>query len=198
MKTSETIEHLAAALATAQGEMHNAPLNRENPHFRSRYADLAGIRDAVTPALSKNGLSVTQVTSYNEAGNLVLYTRLTHKSGQWIEGEYPITPDKPQQMGSQLTYARRYSLSSICGISADEDDDAEIATKSGNGKAIEPVPSALITNDQIETLQAAIVEVGADLPKMLAYFKITHISDLPGNRYADAMKMLSAKRAKAA
>jgi hypothetical protein len=191
MKTSETIEALAAALATAQGEMHNAPLNRENPHFRSKYADLAGIRDAVTPALSKNGLSVTQVTSYNEAGNLVLYTRLTHKSGQWIEGEYPITPDKPQQMGSQLTYARRYSLSSICGISADEDDDAEIATKSGNGKA---EPSGLVTVHEAESLKSAIEFVGASEEKLLSYFKIGKLSEMPASRYAEAMKMLEKKK----
>jgi hypothetical protein len=194
MKTSETIEALAAALATAQGEMHNAPLNRENPHFRSKYADLAGIRDAVVPVLAKNGLAVTQITAFNANNQLVLYTRLTHKSGQWIEGEYPIALDKPQQMGSQLTYARRYSLSSICGISADEDDDAEIATHKGNGKA----DTGLVTADQVKVLQAAIIEVDANLPKFFDHFKIDHIEKLPAAQYDAAMQLLNAKRAKKA
>jgi hypothetical protein len=193
MKTSETIEALAAALATAQGEMHNAPLNRENPHFRSKYADLAGIRDAVVPVLAKNGLAVTQITAFNANNQLVLYTRLTHKSGQWIEGEYPIALDKPQQMGSQLTYARRYSLSSICGISADEDDDAEIATHKGNGKAtVDTNPP--ITADEEKAIRAAMAEVEADEKRFLQFLKIDDLKALPASRYGEAMKALGSKR----
>lgn len=126
MRTSEQINELAAALALAQSEMKNAKLNRQNPHFKSRYSDLAEIRDTVTPALSKNGIAVVQGTDMTEMGILVV-TRLIHKSGQWIESRFPIAQDKPQAMGSSYTYAKRYSLSAICNISADEDDDAEVA-----------------------------------------------------------------------
>ena len=132
MRTSENIDQLATALAAAQAEMKNAKLNKVNPHFKSKYADLAEIRDTVTPALSKNGIAVVQGTDAAETGILVV-TRLVHKSGQWIESRFPIAYDKPQTMGSAYTYAKRYSLAAICNIAADEDDDANAA----NEKAVE-------------------------------------------------------------
>lgn len=128
MRTSESIDQLATALAAAQAEMKNAKLNKINPHFKSKYADLAEIRDTVTPALSKNGIAVVQGTDAAESGILVV-TRLVHKSGQWIESRFPIAYDKPQTMGSAYTYAKRYSLAAICNIAADEDDDANAANE---------------------------------------------------------------------
>jgi hypothetical protein len=137
----EPLDKLAPALAKAQGEMSNAHLNKVNPHFKSKFADLASIRDATIPALAKNGLSIVQFTKmHGEA--LILHTRLLHTSGQYIEGEYPmpVAIDKPQVMGSAFTYAKRYSWSAICGIAADEDDDANAASpsKKANGKTAEP------------------------------------------------------------
>jgi hypothetical protein len=124
--TSEQVNEIAAALAKAQATMKNAALNKVNPHFRSKYADLAGIRDTVVPSLAANGIAVVQTL---DAASCVL-TRLIHTSGQWIESVCPIpsVPDM-QKMGSAITYARRYSLSAICGIAADEDDDANEAAK---------------------------------------------------------------------
>jgi hypothetical protein len=125
---------LAAALAKAQGEMKNAGLNKVNPHFKSKYADLPTIRDAVTGVLSKHGLAIAQFTRCGEHGT-VLVTRLMHADGGVIDGEFPLPnlSDQPQKMGSAITYARRYSLAAMCGIAAEEDDDAEAATDRGNG-----------------------------------------------------------------
>jgi len=129
MNTSEQISELAAALAAAQGAMKNAVMNRTNPHFKSRYADLAAIWDAARQPLSANGLAVVQTI-----GDGVLHTRLLHTSGQWIASEHPLPmAGRPQEIGSALTYARRYSLSALIGIAADEDDDANAASRS-NGK----------------------------------------------------------------
>lgn len=132
MKTSDTINELAAALAKAQGSMKNATLNKTNPHFRSKYADLAQIRDAITPALSQNNIAVTQATDIDN-GSLIVVTRLMHQSGQWLESRFPIIADvnKPQAMGSAYTYAKRYSLAAICNIAADEDDDGNEAQEHG-------------------------------------------------------------------
>lgn len=132
MKTSDTINEIAAALAKAQGEMKNAIASESNPFFKSKYADLAIVRDAVTPALTKNGIAVTQLTDI-DGGFLVVCTRLIHSSGQWLESRYPIINDtnKPQAMGSAMTYARRYSLSAICGISSEKDDDGNAANDHG-------------------------------------------------------------------
>lgn len=115
------MSELYKALAKAQAEMKNAPLNKTNPHFKSKYADLAAIRDAIIPALSKNGLALTQTTDLRD-GTLVLVTRL-HLGDEVLEGVFPLPPTgKMQEFGSALTYARRYSLAALVGIAADEDD----------------------------------------------------------------------------
>jgi hypothetical protein len=132
-------DKLTEALAKAQGEMHNATLNKVNPHFKSKYADLPTIRDATIPILAKHGLSVTQFTRVREGQTLVLVTRLSHSGGGFIEGEYPLPyqVDKPQAMGSAMTYARRYGLAAMCGIAAEEDDDANAAEDEGKKKPAE-------------------------------------------------------------
>jgi len=129
MRTSEQINDLATALAAAQGEMTNAALNKTNPHFRSKYADLAAVREATLPALSKHQLAMVQTTHFDGDGTFILVTRLQHASGQWMESVYPLPMmiDKPQVMGSAQTYARRYAWSGMCGIAAEEDDDANAA-----------------------------------------------------------------------
>lgn len=156
MRTSDQINELATALALAQSEMKNARLNKQNPHFKSRYSDLAEIRDAVTPALTKNGLSVVQGTDTSDDGKLIVVTRLLHKSGQWIESRFPISYDKPQAMGSSITYGRRYTLSAICNIAADEDDDAEVAqTRPAFQPAVESIADTYIRKfSEAETAEA--------------------------------------------
>ena len=117
---------LVEALAKAQAEMENAKLNKENPHFKSKYADLAGIRDATIPHLSKHGIACTQTMEFRD-DKWVLVTAL-RMGADVIESLYPLAQnEKIQQQGSTLTYAKRYSLSAICGISADEDDDGNVA-----------------------------------------------------------------------
>lgn len=114
--------------------MQNAVLNKVNPHFGSKYADLARIRDTVTPSLSKHGISVIQFTSATDAG-FYLVTRLLHESGDYIDSVYPMDANtlKPQAMGSAMTYARRYCLAAICNIAAEEDDDGEAAQNANGG-----------------------------------------------------------------
>jgi hypothetical protein len=122
------MKNITAALAKAQGAIENAPLNSTNPHFKSRYADLAAIRDAVIPALSENGIAVSQVLDVREFGPVVV-TRLMF-GDEAIESVCPIAVGqtyKPQEFGSAVTYARRYSLAAICCIAAEEDDDAQTA-----------------------------------------------------------------------
>lgn len=141
MRTSDSINELAKALASAQAEMKNAKLNKVNPHFKSRYADLAEIRDTVTPALSKNGIAVTHGMDTAEGG-IVVVTRLIHTSGQWIESRFPIAYDKPQTMGSAITYGRRYNLSAITNIAADDDDDANAANEKPVMPSVAGTPGA--------------------------------------------------------
>jgi hypothetical protein len=154
MQTSEQINEIAAALAKAQGVMKNAPLNKVNPHFKSKFADNASVRDTVTPPLTANGIAVVQTLDVSDLG-LVVSTRLIHTSGQWIESRCPIpaAPDM-QKMGSAITYARRYSLSAICGIAADEDDDANAASTLAQSRpqAVAKVPDGF--DDWVADLEA--------------------------------------------
>lgn len=140
--TSENMGALFAALAKAQGQMANATLNKINPHFKSRYADLAAIREAVTPALAANDLAVAQVIQSTERGP-VLVTVLGHKSGAAIESHHPLPPmGKPQEFGSALSYARRYSIAALCGIGAEEDDDANAAQAAAPSRPAPPPKQA--------------------------------------------------------
>lgn len=144
MQSQETNE-IAAALCSAQSIMANAVINKVNPHFNSRYADLSSVREAVLPCLNGVGIAVTQVTDFWEE-QPVLVTLLMHKSGQWIRGAYPLPKSAtPQQMGSALTYARRYGLSAIACIAADEDDDGNIAEVEASKTA--PPPPKVAAND---------------------------------------------------
>lgn len=122
--------NLYAALAKAQGEMPPAIFNRINPHYKSKYADLSALREATLPILSKYGLCIIQYTSVDPVtGAVLLWTRLGHESGDFIEGAYPIpnAPDKPQVMGSAQTYGRRYGWGGIVGEASEEDDDGNAA-----------------------------------------------------------------------
>lgn len=143
MRTSEQINEISAALAKAQGEMQNAAFNKTNPHFKSKYADLAAIREATIPALAKNGLSIVQGTQHlDDAWALV--TRLSHSSGQWMETDYPLVhlPNDPQKQGGAMTYARRYAWSALCAIAADEDDDGNAAQDEARKEPVQPKKAA--------------------------------------------------------
>lgn len=150
MNHSETIGILAKALAKAQSAIKPAAKGAENPFFRSSYADLPAIVKACRDELTKNDIAIAQPTFY-DGETLMLNTMLMHSSGEWISGNYPIKPVKPdpQSMGSAITYARRYALAAMVGVVAeDEDDDANAA--SGNVK----VPTR---DDKSEALSKARV-----------------------------------------
>lgn len=122
---------LAEALAAAQLEMVDPAKDAVNPHFRSRYADLATVLKTVRPVLAKHGIALTQTTQILD-GSLVLVTRL-HWRDEELAGYYPINPTKadPQGYGSAMTYARRYALQAIVGVAADDDDDGNAASAAG-------------------------------------------------------------------
>ena len=159
MKTSDNIEHLSTALAAAQGALKNPPKNKVNPHFKSRYVDLSDGLDPIRDCLSKNGLAFIQGTSISD-GMIVLNTRITHKSGQWLESDYPVGGlGRPQEMGSAMTYARRYALFSLVGVAGEDDDDGNAAQAAEaapvKGKAAKQMEPGL-TPDDSEKLMGVI------------------------------------------
>lgn len=127
---SDSIVNLAKALAAAQAEIKTAVKTKINPYFKSKYADLDEVWGVCRLPLTKNGLSIVQTVDC--LGQMVSVTTiLLHASGEYITGKLTLQAEnaKPQPVGSAITYARRYSLSAMVGISADEEDD-------GNGKKV--------------------------------------------------------------
>lgn len=129
-ETSPNVGAIGEALAAAQGEIRNAQVDSENPHFRSKFTSLAGVIDAVREPLAKHKIARPQflVTRGEAVG---IKTVLIHASGQWIAGTAWCAPERPgpQAMGSVTTYLRRYSLAAVTGLAQDDDDDAEGAEK---------------------------------------------------------------------
>jgi len=128
MHKSESIAELAAALSAAQGELKNPTFDSQNPHFRSKYASLAAVRDAVIPILSRHGLSLSQLPIC-EDGRAGCETVLMHSSGEYMSTTLLLPVDKATAhgVGSALTYARRYALMAIAGVVGDDDDDGNAA-----------------------------------------------------------------------
>lgn len=157
---SETIGAISTALASFQGELKQAKKESSNPHFGSKYADLATVWDTIRAPLAKNALSVVQMTDY-AGGDLTLRSRLLHKSGEWFESTYPIAPERktPQGYGSAMTYARRYTLAALLGVSQD-DDDGEASMVRAPAK---PKESA---SDFLRNSKPAAAKAAATKPKV--------------------------------
>jgi hypothetical protein len=137
------MKEIASALVKAQKEFGPALKTSTNPHFRNKYAALDACIEAVIDALNNNGIMLMQQTSMCEDG-VIVETLFIHESGEMMGGgklHVPAAKQDPQGYGSALTYAKRYSLQSACGI-APEDDDGEHATKSVQQKQAAPAKPA--------------------------------------------------------
>ncbi len=129
MNHSEQINELAAALVAAQAELRNPAFDSTNPHFKSKFASLATVRDTLTPVLTRHGLAVTQWPETDAQGHTLVTTMLTHASGQWMSSSLhvPTAKQDAHGTGSSITYARRYALMAALNVVGDEDDDANAA-----------------------------------------------------------------------
>lgn len=121
-----------AALAVAQSQMGKALKDANNPHFKSKYADLSNVTDAALPALNANGIAVFQPMRAIDGKDHVV-TIFAHSSGETIECAIPLLVNKNdmQGLGSAITYARRYGLMMMAGI-APEDDDGNAAAQAAS------------------------------------------------------------------
>jgi hypothetical protein len=124
------MKQIITALLNAQKSMGNATKDNLNPFFKSKYADLNSVREAVTPLLNANGIVVLQ-PMFTIDGSEYVKTILMHESGEVLESYTKIickSQNDPQAYGSGVTYARRYGLQSFMSIGAD-DDDGNTASK---------------------------------------------------------------------
>lgn len=148
MKTSEQINDLLAALSLAQGEFPQVKMSGNNPHFKCKYSTLADLREATQPALTKHGLSISQFPSA-ENGIVNITTLLAHKSGQYIETDLTLKPDRIniQGIGSTISYGRRYAKAAVLDVVGEEDDDGEAAMNH-----LRPIPKPVTPKFYEETV----------------------------------------------
>jgi hypothetical protein len=127
---SESIKEIAPALLKAQAAIKAAMKDATNPHFKSKYADLASIIDACKPALNAANITFLQGVCSADTG-VAVETMLLHTSGEWISTTLtlPVSKNDAQGVGSAITYGRRYGLQALTGVPA-EDDDGNAAAKS--------------------------------------------------------------------
>lgn len=156
---SEAIGELAKALAAAQAVMKAPTKGRSakiegkdgRAGYSYKYADLADVIECFREPLTKNGLALVQTMAPVD-GHLVLTTKLLHSSGQWLASAYPVSAyQRPQEQGSAITYARRYAVTALLGIAAEDDDDGAAAQ---HGEKVERKPEPA-TGDAVVILDLA-------------------------------------------
>lgn len=156
--TSPTTGKLIGAWIAAKEEMGSVvEFDSKNPHFKSKFASLEATLKKVSPVFSKHGLALIQ---FPAGGHLI--NRLEHaESGEWMQSSYEMIPVKkdPQAFGSALTYARRYCLQAIAGLSGGEDDDAESAMPDRTPTQ-KPQPSSLPNGVSVDSIVNNFINAG--------------------------------------
>jgi hypothetical protein len=176
---SDDVRALAADMLRAKKEYHATGLDSNNPHFKSKYAKIDAIYDAVEKALNKYNILVTHYRGLVES-RVFICTRLIHApTGQWIHDWSYVESEKPgnQAHGSALTYMKRYALLNLCAIPQDEDDDGE-----EERKYIESLNRSdpYITESALQSIWTLLDHFDADKEEMVikAILSNTNVKDL--------------------
>ena len=187
------MKSIATALAAAQINMGKALKQANNPHFRSKYADLGSVMDACLPALNERGIAVIQPTGENELGRFVETIMIHGESGEQLSCRVPLIVGKNdmQGYGSAVTYARRYGLMAMAGI-APEDDDGNAAAKA----APKQEAPKKISAEQFQAINDLIFDTETDEAKFCAYYKVEELHDMNAKQATEAAAMLTKKKSK--
>jgi hypothetical protein len=174
------------AFIKAKSEMKSPNFNKKNPHFKNNYADLEEIRRVTKKPLADNDINLLQRFDVVD-GVFMLVTNVIYK------GEFVLLTSKyllsstlsPQQLGSAITYAKRYERGTICGLLADEDDDAEVAEK--------PSQKTMINKNQIIELQELIEKTDSDIILFNNHMGVKSLTELDSDGYKKALHALNQK-----
>jgi len=164
----ENMKQIAKAFVEAQKGFSPALKTSTNPHYKSRYADLAACVEAVIDSLNANGIALIQNCHESDSG-VIVETIFLHESGETMSAgrlHVPAQKQDPQGYGSALTYARRYSLMASCGI-APEDDDGNASSGTGTGKK---APKKAL-DDGVVLDHLAAIETASDVDGLREYFE---------------------------
>jgi len=156
------MKQISTALLKAQSQMSNPKKGAINPFFKSKYADLNSIREAVIPVLNENGISVLQPIVHVDGKNFVK-TILLHESGELMESLTEIIYNKvndAQAQGSGISYARRYALQSfVCVGSSDDDGNMASAKPNATKEVMQNAKKANATIEQIRKKYSVSAEL---------------------------------------
>jgi hypothetical protein len=191
------MKEISAALVRAQKAFGPALKTSSNPHFKSRYADLATVVEAVIDGLNSNGIALVQKTALCDTG-VIVETTFIHESGESMSTgqlHVPASKHDAQGYGSALTYARRYSLMAACGV-APEDDDGNAAV------AARPAPAQrrqepLAGPNELSAITSLAASVGVPMDAIAATYGINSIDQLPLSKVAEVIARLQKKAAQA-
>lgn len=192
------MQKIAAALVKAQREFGPALKTSSNPHFKSRYADLAACVEAVIDALNNNAIALIQQTHECDSG-VIVETTFVHESGELFSAgrlQVPASKQDPQGYGSALTYARRYSLMAACGI-APEDDDGNAATSAVHAKPAAPkAPVKTLGKTEIETIANLAEKAGVALDAIAKAYGVQSLEEVPLMKTQEIINRLQEKASK--
>ena len=177
-------------MAKAFAEIEAATKSANNPHFKSKYADLGAVIDAVKPALIKHGLFFTQRSHPAENG-VSVETVLHHEGGEELSlGTLYVPANKQdaQGFGSALTYARRYGLMTAFGVPA-EDDDGNAAARSAPRRA-ETIPTAGITDAQRDMIATLAPAAGKTIGQICGAYNVEQLTDLTSKQAENVIARL--------
>lgn len=188
MLQSESVKELNTALAKAQGELFAAKKDSINPHFKSKYADLASVWEACREALSSNGLSVTQMPAEFQNNIMTLVTRISHSSGEWLEQTMtcPVGKPDPQGIGSCLTYMRRYALAAVVGVYQD-DDDANSASYAPKERP------ATLTDEELNRIKVLAVATHSEVAKIAQFYGKKELHEIERLHFNKIVEQLEKK-----
>ena len=193
MKGNEmTTENIHTALAAAQATMDGATKDTANQFFKSKYADLSSVMRACMPALTANGISVTQPIEQLD-GMWIVKTILTHgKSDTFVSGLVPLIVSKNdmQGFGSAHTYARRYGLMAMAGI-APEEDDGNAAAENPPTPTVQKLPT--INDTQFIALKDKVDEWGGPLNFLLKGYGAKSLEEFPADKFDAAIAALNTR-----
>ena len=190
------MQKIASALVKAQKGFGSALKTSSNPHFKSRYADLAACVEAVIDSLNDNGIALIQQTHECDNG-VIVETTFIHESGEVFSAgrlHVPASKHDAQGYGSALTYARRYSLMAAAGI-APEDDDGNAATARPSAPPVQRKADPKVGPNELKAIAELAEKTNTDLSAIAKAYGLPSINDLPLTKTAEVVARLQKKAA---
>ena len=187
------MKNLATALIKAKESFAPILKTKNNPFFKSKYADLEDVLDAITPSLCANQLCIVQPTRITDSGRTILITKLIHaESGEELSGEVLLPENNdPQKLASSLTLLRRHAIISLLALAAEVDDDGNAGSGNKQTTSQPPAPSLTETrNAEIQELYTKLKLTRDDVGKIITNNFNCKVGMMTPSQYTSLKQMI--------